>query len=483
MSLRGTAAHIVFYGPNNTATFPPEYCPPTIECFATRLQEAHNICDRPQGEYEPAICAPGFYCPSGGKSQIICPKGYFCPIGSVQPTPCIALSICPKGSSRQIYMIGFLCIILLDFFLAALVIYSARWKPPFIGKLLGFISISKLKRDSNFDVDQVDDAGSIIWDQNGTRQEFLSNKFLLSTEKVEISYQNISVRPRNSENMILFEQSGRIQPASFLGVMGFSGSGKSTLMNIISGRARPTTGHVFLNGRVAKPSQLRDLIGFVPQDDILLPDLTVRENIMHSARIRLGGVWNKHEIQEYVDSLIMSLGLAHVQHQLVGSPDNRRISGGERKRVNVGLELAAAPSMLILDEPTSGLDTTTALSLIVSLKALPQRGIAVICVVHQPRVEIFEAFDQLMVLDSGKQVYLDKAADAPNVFHTTTSHESLPRESYVNESASASIDGIKRQRAPWGTCFKVFTKPRSSDSQVRQAIDYSESKECYAVLR
>ncbi|KAJ5726034.1 ABC transporter [Penicillium malachiteum] len=133
---------------------------------------------------------------------------------------------------------------------------------------------------------------------------------------------------------------------------------------------------------------------------------------MHSARIRLGGVWNKHEIEEYVDSLMISRGLAHVQHHLVGSPDNRQISRGQRKRVNVGLELAAAPSMLILDEPTSGLDTTTALFLIMSLKALTQRGMAVICVVHQPRVEIFEAFDQLRLLDSGKQVYLDRATDA-----------------------------------------------------------------------
>ncbi|KAJ6031616.1 ABC transporter [Penicillium herquei] len=285
------------------------------------------------------------------------------------------------------------------------------------------------------------------------------------------------MRPRNSDRMILFEQSGTIQSASFLGVMGFSGSGKSTLMNIISGRVRPTTGHVFVNGRVAKPAQLRDLIGFVPQDDILLYDLTVRENIMHSARIRLGGVWSKHEIEAYVDSLIISLGLAHVQHQLVGGPDNRQISGGQRKRVNVGLELAAAPSMLILDEPTSGLDTTTALSLIISLKALTQRGMAVICVVHQPRVEIFEAFDQLMLLDSGKQVYLDRATDAyqriaggekdlsktsnpadmimdllssPNiskVFNGSTT--SLPSESDVNENASASIDCIKQQRAPW----------------------------------
>ncbi|KAJ5613917.1 ABC transporter [Penicillium herquei] len=361
----------------------------------------------------------------------------------------------------------------------ALVLHLSRWRPPLIRKFLRLISISKQKKPSSFEGARVDGGNSTNWDRNGTGQQFLANRFLLGTEGVEISYENISMRPRNSENMILFEQSGRIQPASFLGVMGFSGSGKSTLMNIISGRARPTTGHVFLNGRVAKPAQ--DLIGFVPQDDILLSDLTVRENIMHSARIRLGGVWSKQEIEEYVGSLIISLGLAHVQNQLVGSPDNRRISGGERKRVNVGLELAAAPSMLILDEPTSGLDTTTALSLIVSLKELSQRGMAIICVVHQPRVEIFEAFDQLMVLDSGKQVYLDKAAEAYQriaggekdlslsrnynpadmimdllsttgslqVFNTTTSLESLPHESDVSANAAASIDGIKRQRAPW----------------------------------
>jgi ABC-type multidrug transport system ATPase subunit len=153
-------------------------------------------------------------------------------------------------------------------------------------------------------------------------------------------------------------------------------------------------------------------VGFVPQDDIVLPDLTVRENILHSARIRIGNTLNDQEIQQFVDSLISNVGLAKVRHSLVGDVSKRGISGGERKRVNVALELAAAPGVLFLDEPTSGLDATTALSLIELLRSLSQQGVTIICVVHQPRKEIFTALDDLLLLEAGKQVFFGRAQDA-----------------------------------------------------------------------
>ena len=162
--------------------------------------------------------------------------------------------------------------------------------------------------------------------------------------------------------------------------------------------------------------RLRDLIGFVPQDDILMTDLTVRENILHSARVRIGNMMKDHRIQQFVESLISHLGLDRVRNQIVGDVAKRGISGGERKRVSVALELAALPHVLVLDEPTSGLDARSALSLIEILKKLTRHHVTVICVIHQPRAEIFAALDDVLLLNSGHQVYLGSAAESLDYF-------------------------------------------------------------------
>jgi ABC-type multidrug transport system ATPase subunit len=157
-------------------------------------------------------------------------------------------------------------------------------------------------------------------------------------------------------------------------------------------------------------------LGFVPQDDIIHPHLTVFENILHSARIRLGGALNDKTIQKHVDAVIDGLGLSKVKYSVVGSEQRRIISGGERKRVSIALELVAAPQVLILDEPTSGLDAQAALSIMESLRLFSRQGLTVICVIHQPRVEIFDALDNLLVLELGKSVYSGKASEAKQHF-------------------------------------------------------------------
>ena len=154
----------------------------------------------------------------------------------------------------------------------------------------------------------------------------------------------------------------------------------------------------------------------MPQDDIVHPNLTVRENLLFSARIRLGGVLKDREIQQNVDQLIQALGLATVRDSRVGDYERRGVSGGECKRISIGLELIAAPRVLILDEPTSGLDAQAALSIISLLKSLSRQGITVICVLHQPRIEIFNSLDTLLLLQSGKQVYFGKRSEVEQYF-------------------------------------------------------------------
>lgn len=161
------------------------------------------------------------------------------------------------------------------------------------------------------------------------------------------------------------------------------------------------------------------MIGFIAQHDLVPPELTVRENILYSGRVLLGGRMAAHEVEKYVDSLIFSLGLQQIRHQQVGSlvkQGSRGISGGEYKRVGIALALAGAPAALVLDEPTSGLDATAAHSLMKLLHFISRKGIQVICVVHQPRVEIFDLLDDLLVLHAGEQRYLGKAAEAQSVF-------------------------------------------------------------------
>jgi ABC-type multidrug transport system ATPase subunit len=165
--------------------------------------------------------------------------------------------------------------------------------------------------------------------------------------------------------------------------------------------------------------RLRHLIGFIPQHDTILPDFTVRENILYSGRVLLGGKLPDDKIREFVDFVISSLGLETICDQLVGGlqeEGGRGISGGEYKRVSIALALVAAPKALILDEPTSGLDSTAAHSLMKLLHSLSRRGIMVICVIHQPRVEIFHLLDDILVLNDGSQVYLGKAAEAQSFF-------------------------------------------------------------------
>jgi ABC-type multidrug transport system ATPase subunit len=162
--------------------------------------------------------------------------------------------------------------------------------------------------------------------------------------------------------------------------------------------------------------RLNKLIGFVPQHDVLMPSLTVRENIWHSARIRLPSSWGDRECLYLVDKLITCLGLAEIQHQTVGSPTSSTISGGQRRRVSIGIELAAAPVALFLDEPTSGLDATTSLSIMRILKTMSQVGVTIICIIHQPRPEILGILDGIHLLSDGYAVYHGDASTIGNYF-------------------------------------------------------------------
>jgi len=199
-------------------------------------------------------------------------------------------------------------------------------------------------------------------------------------------------------------------------VLGPSGSGKSTLMNVLAGRQNTeangasSSGEVLVNGRPIRPSDFRSNVAYVMQDDSLLATETPRECLDFSAYLRLPQTVTAEERSTFVERLLGSLHLTKCANTNVGSALVKGISGGERKRTSVGVELITNPSLLFLDEPLSGLDSYAAYTLTQSLKDLAQSGVPVLCTVHQPSSEIFNMMDDVIILHDGDVTYHGPAA-------------------------------------------------------------------------
>ena len=209
-----------------------------------------------------------------------------------------------------------------------------------------------------------------------------------------------------------------INPSEFTGLMGPSGAGKTTLMKAMNGYTQPSNGQVFLNGRdlYREFNQFRGQIGYVPQDDIIHSDLTVKQALYFTARLRLPPDFRDNEINKLIDKVLTDLGIQHTQDVLIGSPERKGISGGQRKRVNLAMELLTDPSLLFLDEPTSGLSSEDALSVMKVLRGLADAGKTILLTIHQPSLEVFQQLDNLVVVskdqgskDPGQLVYYGPA--------------------------------------------------------------------------
>lgn len=219
-------------------------------------------------------------------------------------------------------------------------------------------------------------------------------RILLEVEGVSYTFANGTV---GLHELSFSETSGRL-----IGLMGASGAGKSTLLEILNGNLTPKTGHVWINNIDIhrEKEKIEGVIGYVPQDDLLIEDLTVFQNLYYAARLGFADQ-NEHELAELVRKVISDLELDHIAHHRVGSPLKKIISGGQRKRVNIGLELLRAPSVLFLDEPTSGLSSRDSQNIMDLLKTLSLSGKLIFVVIHQPSQEIFKLFDRLLIMDTG----------------------------------------------------------------------------------
>lgn len=229
---------------------------------------------------------------------------------------------------------------------------------------------------------------------------FLSD---LDIEKTTFTVDKITYKFKNG-NVGLHPMNYQEESGNLIGIMGASGAGKSTLLNVLNGNYKPSTGAVKINGFDIHAPENKDkiegVIGYVSQDDLLIEELTVFQNIFYNAKLCFGDLTDK-QIVKLTFKVLNSLGLWETRSLKVGSPLEKTISGGQRKRVNIALELIREPSIMFVDEPTSGLSSRDSENIMDLLKELTLRGKLIFVVIHQPSSDIFKMFDKLIILDTG----------------------------------------------------------------------------------
>ena len=234
-----------------------------------------------------------------------------------------------------------------------------------------------------------------IYETDITKQ-FLKDR---TSVKIVLNGEDLEFKFKNSENGIqkfnFSEESGHV-----VAIMGGSGTGKSTLLNLLNGNLEPSKGRVHINGYTITRASREGVIGYVPQDDLLFEELTVYQNLYYNAKICFSDFSNK-KIKETVDKVLSDLDLTEIKDLKVGDPLNKTISGGQRKRLNIALELMREPSVLFVDEPTSGLSSMDSEKVMWLLKDLARKGKLVLVIIHQPSSEIFKLIDKLWILDKG----------------------------------------------------------------------------------
>ena len=232
------------------------------------------------------------------------------------------------------------------------------------------------------------------------------NKIKLTADDVWVHFKQERIGLRNID---INEESGKL-----IGIMGASGAGKSTLLETLNGKIKPRHGSVIINGIDIhkEPKKLEGLIGYVPQDDLLIEDLTVHENLFYAAKLCFAS-YTDAELLELVKNTLQTLGIYDTKDLTVGNPLQKTISGGQRKRLNIALELLREPAILFLDEPTSGLSSRDSENILDLLKELALKGKLVFMTIHQPSSDIFKMFDNLLLLDvGGYQIYYGDPVDA-----------------------------------------------------------------------
>ncbi|GMY16022.1 ABC transporter G family member 23 [Fagus crenata] len=293
-------------------------------------------------------------------------------------------------------------------------------------------------------------------------------------------------KPINILNSVSFVA----RSSEILAIVGPSGTGKSTLLRIISGRVQekqfdPRSCISINDQPMSSPAQLRKICGFVAQEDNLLPLLTVKETLMFSAKFRLKEM-NANEKELRVESLMQELGLVHVADSFVGDEENRGISGGERKRVSIGVDMIHDPPILLLDEPTSGLDSTSALQVIELLSSIAKgKERTVVLSIHQPSYRILQYISNFLILSRGSVVHNGSLESLEGTINELGYQ--IPMQLNALEFAMEIISTLEESYSK--TCLSSVEKeeeqysylmfPEGQIGRVQQHKDSSQKGTCY----
>lgn len=230
--------------------------------------------------------------------------------------------------------------------------------------------------------------------------------FLERKDKTRIIYKAVDVEHKFNPSLIGVHKFSLIgRSGQLIGIIGGSGTGKSTLLNVLNGNLKLSNGKITINGYNLKTEKehLKGVIGYVPQDDLLIEELTVYENLYYNAKLCFSKLTND-EIEKIVNKALDDFDLAEAKNLRVGSVLNKTLSGGQRKRLNISLELIRQPGILFADEPTSGLSSMDSEKVMTLLKRQTLIGRLVIINIHQPSSDIYKMFDKLLIIDKGGRV-------------------------------------------------------------------------------
>jgi ABC transport system ATP-binding/permease protein len=270
-------------------------------------------------------------------------------------------------------------------------------------------------------------------------RKFIRDNFV---EQINYEGHNIEYHFKGSDNGI-HPMSFLVKSGNLVGIMGGSGVGKSTLLNLLNGKTRPNSGAIYINGYDldTHADKIQGLIGFVPQDDLLIEELTVYQNLYYNARLSFGN-YNEEKLQRVVDEILNQLDLNEIRDLTVGDPLNKKISGGQRKRLNIGLELMREPGVLFTDEPTSGLSSHDSLKVMELLKEQAVAGRLIFVVIHQPSSDILKMFDRLWILDKGGYMVYDGDPVEALIYFKTESSQANAAESECPTCGNVETDEI-----------------------------------------
>jgi ABC-type multidrug transport system ATPase subunit len=262
--------------------------------------------------------------------------------------------------------------------------------------------------------------------------------------RISLDANDVTFKFRNSENGI-HNLNFHGECGELIGILGGSGVGKSTTLSILNGTLKPQEGKVLINGYDLYDDQereaLKGVIGFVPQDDLLIEELTVYQNVYYNAKMCLNNL-PECELVEAVNKILIDFDLEEIKDLKVGNPLKKVISGGQRKRVNIALELLREPTILFVDEPTSGLSSVDSEAVMNLLKEQTYKGRLVIINIHQPASEIYKMFNKVMIIDKGGyQVFFGNPTEAIVYFKTITKHAN-PDEDQCVKCGNVDTDQI-----------------------------------------